>query len=84
MLNVHPSPTVQLRNEADSTIYSTEKSLKEYKSKLPQAVVDDVNKAIAEAREASKVREHTVEGGLSTMAAQCDYWSACLSVCVQP
>ncbi len=26
----------QLRNEADTAIYSTEKSLNEYKSKLPQ------------------------------------------------
>jgi len=45
---------IELRNEADTSIYSTEKSLNEYKAKLPQAVVDDINKALGEAREASK------------------------------
>jgi len=45
---------IEARNEADNSIYSAEKSLNEYKSKLPQAVVDEINKAIAETREASK------------------------------
>ncbi len=45
----------QAKNEADTAIYSTEKSLNEYKSKLPQAVVDEITKALQEAREASQV-----------------------------
>ncbi len=36
-------------------MYSTEKSLSEYKDKLPQAVVDEINNAIGECREAAKV-----------------------------
>ena len=35
---------LQAKNEADTAIYSTEKSLNEYKAKLPQAVVDEINK----------------------------------------
>jgi len=45
---------IELRNDADSAIYSTEKSLAEYKAKLPQAVVDEVTKAMGDAREAAK------------------------------
>eukprot|EP00983_Pelagomonas_calceolata_P053040 1143122-Pelagomonas_calceolata.AAC.2 len=45
----------QLRNEADTAIYSTEKSLSEYKDKLPQAVVDEINTAIGDCREAAKL-----------------------------
>lgn len=45
---------IEAKNEADTSIYSTEKSLNEYKAKLPQAVVDEINKALAEAREASQ------------------------------
>lgn len=45
---------IELKNEADTALYSTEKSLNEYKAKLPQAVVDEITKAIGEAREASK------------------------------
>lgn len=47
----------QLRNEADTALYSTEKSLGEYKDKLPQAVVDEINTAIGDCREAAKVSE---------------------------
>ena len=46
---------LQAKNEAETAIYSAEKSLSEYKSKLPQAVADDISKAIAEARDASTV-----------------------------
>ncbi|KAF5837283.1 heat shock protein Hsp70C [Dunaliella salina] len=46
---------IELRNEADTAIYSTEKSLNEYKDKLPQAVVDEINTAIGDCREAAKV-----------------------------
>lgn len=44
----------QAKNEADTAIYTTEKSLTEYKSKLPQAVVDEIQTAIAECRSASQ------------------------------
>lgn len=54
-LNCPSHAPMQLRNEADSAIYTTEKSLAEYKAKLPQAVVDEVNKAMVDAREAAKV-----------------------------
>lgn len=47
---------LQAKNEADTAIYTTEKSLTEYKSKLPQAVVDEITKAIADCRAASQVR----------------------------
>jgi molecular chaperone DnaK len=43
---------IELRNNADVAIYSSEKSVAEYKDKLPQAVVDDINAAIAACREA--------------------------------
>ena len=45
---------IEAKNEADTAIYSTEKSLNEYKAKLPQAVIDDINKALAETREAAQ------------------------------
>ncbi|KAG1680113.1 hypothetical protein FOA52_000226 [Chlamydomonas sp. UWO 241] len=45
---------IEVKNEADTAIYSTEKSLAEYKDKLPQAVIDEINAAIEEAREAAK------------------------------
>ena len=39
---------IEARNEADTLIYSTEKSVTEYKDKLPQDVVDSINGAIAD------------------------------------
>eukprot|EP00198_Chlamydomonas_reinhardtii_P005132 XP_001694468.1 heat shock protein 70C [Chlamydomonas reinhardtii] len=45
---------IEAKNEADTAIYTTEKSLAEYKSKLPQAVVDEIQKAITECRAASQ------------------------------
>ncbi|GIL74548.1 hypothetical protein Vretimale_2240 [Volvox reticuliferus] len=45
---------IEAKNEADTAIYTTEKSLNEYKSKLPQAVVDEITKAIADCRAASQ------------------------------
>jgi chaperone protein DnaK len=41
---------IDARNEADALIYSTEKSVAEYKDRLPQNVVDDINTGIAELR----------------------------------
>ena len=41
---------IDARNDADSLIYSTEKSVSEYKDKLPQDVVDSINSAIVDLR----------------------------------
>lgn len=43
---------IDARNDADSLIYSTEKSVSEYKDKLPQDVVDGINSAIVDLRAA--------------------------------
>lgn len=45
---------VEVRNEADSLIYSTEKSLSEHKDKLTQEITDEVQAAIDATKEASK------------------------------
>merc|ERR1712176_1248810 len=42
--------TIEVKNEIDSLIYSTEKSLKEHEEKLDEEVKKEVNKAIEEAR----------------------------------
>jgi molecular chaperone DnaK len=41
---------IDARNDADALIYSTEKSVSEYKEKLPQEVVDNINSAIVDLR----------------------------------
>ncbi len=41
---------IDARNDADALIYSTEKSVSEYKDKLPQDVVDTINAAIVDLR----------------------------------
>lgn len=43
---------IEARNDADALIYSTEKSVQEYKDRLPQNIVDDINSAMAELRSA--------------------------------
>eukprot|EP00695_Tsukubamonas_globosa_P004043 TRINITY_DN993_c0_g1_i2.p1 TRINITY_DN993_c0_g1~~TRINITY_DN993_c0_g1_i2.p1 ORF type:complete len:220 (-),score=119.84 TRINITY_DN993_c0_g1_i2:47-706(-) len=43
---------VESKNEAESTIYNTEKSLAEFKDKVPQADQDAINAEIAALREA--------------------------------
>ena len=43
---------IDARNDADALIYSTEKSVSEYKDKLPQDVVDGINSAIVDLRAA--------------------------------
>ncbi|KMT06952.1 hypothetical protein BVRB_6g152870 [Beta vulgaris subsp. vulgaris] len=42
----------QVRNNADSTIYSIEKSLSEYKDKVPADVVKEIETSVADLREA--------------------------------
>jgi len=41
---------VDLKNEADSAIFNTEKSLNEHKSKLPPQDVEEIEKSIQELR----------------------------------
>eukprot|EP00775_Hariotina_reticulata_P006227 gene6227-6464_t len=45
---------IEARNEADTLAYSVEKSLQEYKDKLPQNVVDDINKALSDVKAAQQ------------------------------
>lgn len=42
---------VDLKNEADTAIHTTEKSLSEYKDKLPQADVDEIQAEITKLKE---------------------------------
>lgn len=42
---------VDLKNEADSVIFNTEKSLNEHKAKLQQNEVDEIQKEIQNTRE---------------------------------
>eukprot|EP01026_Neomeris_dumetosa_P008548 TRINITY_DN1274_c0_g1_i1.p1 TRINITY_DN1274_c0_g1~~TRINITY_DN1274_c0_g1_i1.p1 ORF type:complete len:663 (+),score=119.32 TRINITY_DN1274_c0_g1_i1:134-2122(+) len=41
---------VDAQNEADNLIYSAEKSVSEFKDRIPQDVVDEINNAISEVR----------------------------------
>lgn len=50
---------IEARNEADTAIYSAEKSTAEYKDKLPQQLVDDINAAVSALREASGAESST-------------------------
>ncbi|KAJ7544079.1 hypothetical protein O6H91_09G064100 [Diphasiastrum complanatum] len=45
---------IEARNEADSMIYSTEKSLEEYKDKLPQDVISSVRTALEDLKKAAQ------------------------------
>jgi L1 cell adhesion molecule like protein len=44
----------EAQNEADTAIYSSEKSLSDYQSQIPQSVSDSVKAKVEEVREASK------------------------------
>merc|ERR1712224_1164113 len=44
--------TVEARNEADTTVYQTEKTLLEHKAKVPQEDQDTINADIAALKEA--------------------------------
>lgn len=43
---------IEAKNNADSLLYTAESNLKEHKSALPQNVVDEINSAMADLREA--------------------------------
>lgn len=42
---------VDAKNDADTALHTTEKSLNEYKDKLGQADIDEINKEISSLRE---------------------------------
>ncbi len=61
---------IEAKNDADSLIYSTEKSLHEHKAKLDAATVTEVEKAVTDAREAmGKTAEADVEDLKSKVTA---------------
>ncbi|CAM6052141.1 unnamed protein product [Sphagnum compactum] len=60
---------IDARNEADSTAYSVEKSLNEHKDKLSQDVIDNVNAALSDLRNAS-ASDNVNEIRQKTSAAQ--------------
>lgn len=43
---------IEAKNEAETAIYSTEKALQEHKARLTQAIIDQINTAIADTRSA--------------------------------
>ena len=49
----------QLRNEAESLVYTTDKTLKEYKEKIPKEVYEKVEKAKADVDETLKGEDYT-------------------------
>jgi len=49
---------VEIRNEADSLIYNTEKSLEEHKAKLPPADAEEIQKDINELKEAIQLNDN--------------------------
>jgi len=49
---------IEMRNEADSLIYNTEKSLEEHKAKLPPAEVEEIQKDINELKEAINIGDN--------------------------
>lgn len=44
---------IDLKNSADTTVYSIEKSLEEHKAKLPQEIISDIENALADLRNVS-------------------------------
>lgn len=60
---------IDARNEADSTAYSVEKSLNEHKDKLSQDVIDNINAALSDLRNAS-ASDNVNEIRQKTSAAQ--------------
>ncbi len=48
---------IDLRNQADQTIYQTEKQLEEYKEKIPEEDAEQIRRALEELKEAAKTDE---------------------------
>ncbi|MGE5247496.1 MAG: molecular chaperone DnaK [Verrucomicrobiota bacterium] len=51
---------VEARNQLDSLIYSTEKTIRENREKLPADLVSEVESAVSQARESMKSEDETV------------------------
>lgn len=49
---------IEIRNQADTTLYETEKALNEHKSKLPQETIDEIEKDIQGLRDAIAQNNH--------------------------
>ena len=49
-LAVQRKTSIEAKNEAETQIYSAESSIREYKDKLPQNVVDNINTEITNVR----------------------------------
>ena len=49
-LSVQRKAAIEAKNEAETMIYSAERSVSEYKDKVPQTVVDAINAAIGDVR----------------------------------
>ena len=71
---ISPSPSapaefIDTKNEADSLVYSTEKSLMEHKSKLDEATIKEVEGALAAAKDAAGKEDNDVEALKSAVSA---------------
>ena len=49
-VSVQRKAAIEAKNEAETMIYSAERSVSEYKDKVPQTVVDAINAAIGDVR----------------------------------
>ncbi len=71
--------SIEAKNEAETQIYSAESSLREYKDKLPQSVVDNINTEISnvrsslESEDAEEIRSKvsTAKSGLAFSLLLC-------------
>eukprot|EP01024_Parvocaulis_polyphysoides_P059431 TRINITY_DN6426_c0_g1_i2.p3 TRINITY_DN6426_c0_g1~~TRINITY_DN6426_c0_g1_i2.p3 ORF type:complete len:225 (-),score=54.21 TRINITY_DN6426_c0_g1_i2:714-1388(-) len=64
---------IDAQNEADNLVYSAEKSISEYKDRIPQEVVDEINKAIGEVRSAKDVEN------VDDLKSKCDELSRAMT-----
>ena len=56
-----PAESIDAKNDADSLVYSTEKSLMEHRAKLDEATIKEVEGAISAAKEAAAKEDADVE-----------------------
>lgn len=62
---------IEAKNKADSVIYSTEKSLKEYGDKIPQAEKDSIEKSIVDLRSAMEGENvEAINNGVETVTQE--------------
>lgn len=59
---------IELRNDADSLIYNTEKNIKEYGDKLTQQLKDEINEIIVQLRTSlDEGNEETIKENLEKL-----------------